>query len=30
VKTGNLQKAGDLAKIVDATPRERALELVGK
>ena len=30
VKTGNLQKAGDLAKIIDPTLREKALELVGK
>jgi NitT/TauT family transport system substrate-binding protein len=30
VKTGNLQKAGDLSKIVDPTLREKALELAGK
>jgi hypothetical protein len=30
VKTGNLQKAGDLSKIVDSTLREKALELAGK
>jgi hypothetical protein len=30
VKTGNLQKAGDLGKIVDATLRAKALEMVGK
>jgi len=30
VKTGNLQKAGDLTKIIDPTLREKALELVGK
>jgi NitT/TauT family transport system substrate-binding protein len=30
VKTGNLQKAGDLGKIVDSTLREKALELAGK
>lgn len=30
VKTGNLQKAGDLGKIVDPTLRQKALELAGK
>jgi NitT/TauT family transport system substrate-binding protein len=30
VKTGNLQKAGDLTKIIDPTLRQKALELVGK
>jgi hypothetical protein len=30
VKTGNLQKAGDLTRIIDPTLREKALELVGK
>jgi NitT/TauT family transport system substrate-binding protein len=30
VKSGNLQRAGDLNKIVDATLRAKALELVGK
>ncbi len=30
VKTGNLDKAGDLAKLVDATLRAKALELTGK
>jgi len=30
VKTGNLQKTGDLTKIVDPKLREKALELVGK
>jgi hypothetical protein len=30
VATGNLPEPGDLAKIVDATMRVRALELVAK
>jgi NitT/TauT family transport system substrate-binding protein len=30
VKTGNLQKVGDLAKIIDPTLRQKARELVGK
>jgi NitT/TauT family transport system substrate-binding protein len=30
VKTGNLQKAGDLTKIIDPTLRQKALEMVGK
>jgi NitT/TauT family transport system substrate-binding protein len=30
VKTGNLQKAGDLSKIVDPTLRDKALALAGK
>ena len=30
VKTGNLQRPGDLNKIVDASPRAKALEMVGK
>jgi hypothetical protein len=30
VKTGNLQRAGDLTKIVDPTLRAKALEMIGK
>jgi NitT/TauT family transport system substrate-binding protein len=30
VKTGNLQKVGDLSKIIDPTLREKALELAGR
>jgi NitT/TauT family transport system substrate-binding protein len=30
VKTGNLQKVGDLSKIIDPTLRQKALELAGK